>query len=172
MNRRNMILTLALAALLPSSLLCANSKPATPFCLPGHSTTDRQLTRTITALEKSSWEAGMCYNWEAAEALYANEFVEVLADGSLFTKKQLVQDLKDQAWVITEFTMPASEICVVRLSESSALIRYRIVATFDFGPDELGDPILMTFNLMVTSTYAQVWGQWKAFSYQETEIAP
>jgi hypothetical protein len=162
MKRQLLILSLAIAAtLIPSARMLANPD----FHLPAHYSCDKKLADTITALEKAGWQANTCYDFRAAEALYADQYVEVLQDGSLYTKKQLVQDLRAHAWVVTSFEM--SEICVVRLSESSALIRYRITAGFDFG-----DGVVYTFDLRVTSTYAQVWGQWKGFSYQETNITP
>ena len=162
MNRRHMFLTLASATLVawtPSTRLLARPD----FRLPVHHSCDRNLTETITALERASWQAGMDFDVKAADALYAEEFIEVLQDGSLYTREQLLQDLRDHAYVITDFEM--AEIGVVRLSESSALIRYRITAGFDFG-----DGVIYTFDLRVTSTYGKVRGQWKAFSYQETNI--
>jgi hypothetical protein len=159
-----MILTLAsatVAALIPSNRLLANPD----FRLPAHHSCDQKLADTIAALEHASWQAGMNFDVHAADALYANEFVEVLQDGSLYTKEQLLQDLRDHAYVITNFEM--TEISVVRLSASSALIRYRITAGFDFG-----DGVVWTFDLRVTSTYGKVRGQWKAFSYQETNVLP
>lgn len=153
-----MILTLASAALIPSARLLA--KP--DFHLPVHHSCDKKLAEMITALERASWQAGLDWDVEAADAIYADDFFEILCDGSLAFKEDILNDLINHAWEFTYFKM--SEIAVVPMNESSALIRYKIECGIKDGAN------VDIYHLIVTSSYAKIRGRWQGTSYQETSL--
>jgi hypothetical protein len=158
MNRRNLILTLALAAMLPSSRLPGSPEP----CGPGHPTCDKRFADMITTLEHTSWEIGQRFDAKAARAFYARDFFEVLMDGSVASKQDLIAALETKTYVINFFEI--SEVQVVRISDTAALIRYHIFTDYVWN----GEPGVA--DLRVTSSYALINGQWKNCSYQETAI--
>lgn len=128
MRLRYLTLTLATAAMLPSPVLFANPPATAPSCQPGHGSETRPDTRQITALDEASRLAGKDFDLRAADALYSAGFFEVLMDGSVVTRQGWLDTSSEHSFVINSFEF--SKIEVVRLNDSSALIRYRIYVDY------------------------------------------
>jgi hypothetical protein len=83
MNRREMILGLASAALIPSTGLLANGNPDRH----DHHGCDRKFAEMITALEHRSWDLNTVprnpNRLKIAEALFTEDFFEILGTGTL-----------------------------------------------------------------------------------------
>ena len=158
MNRRDMILTLASAALIPSARLLA--KPGLHF--PDHSACDRKLAEIISNLEHTAWETFKTYDLQTWKKVYADGFFEILEDGSFWTREDLIADIESHVWQ-TDYTM--SDIAVIQTSETSALLRYVINVDYVYNGVE-------TFNTyaQALSSYAKIRGRWQGTSYQETSL--
>jgi hypothetical protein len=155
MNRRTMLATLASAALIPPARLLA--KPH--FHLPVHHSCDKQLADTITALERASWQANVNRDVATNDAIYADGYFEVLYTGEVFFKEGILEDLAAcPPGTYGSFEM--SDINVIPMNESAALIRYKVDLVYD---GEL-------YHLMVTSSYAKIRGRWQCCSYQEANL--
>jgi len=169
MTRRTLLTALASATLVPTSRLLAATTSAPMADASAH---DPDLTSTITALERASWEAFKAYDVEAWSALYADTFFELLADASFWTKEQVLDDIRSRAWETHRYAM--SEIRVVPMNESAALITYKIDATFTWHTKDeaTGQPVDKPYvtNAYATCVYAKVAGRWRGFIYQETGV--
>ena len=170
MTRRTLIAALASAAHVPGSRLLAAA--TTPPLQPDATAPEPDLTATITALERASWAAYKACDVEAWSALYADAFFELLADASYWTKAQVLDDIRSRAWETHSYTM--SEIRVVPMNESAALITYKIDAAFTWHTKDeaTGQPVDKphTTNAYATCVYAKVSGRWRGFIYQETSV--
>jgi hypothetical protein len=171
MTRRTLLAALASATLVPTSRLLAaatttSQKPDAPAA-------DADLAATITALERSSWAAFKACDTKAWSAIYADAFFELLADATFWTKAQVLDDIRSRAWETHSYTM--SEIRVVPMNESAALITYKIDASFTWHTKDeaTGQPVdkPCTTNAYATSVYAKVGGRWQGFLYQETGVS-
>jgi Domain of unknown function (DUF4440) len=161
MNRRTMLATLGSAALLPVTRALANSGHDRP----SHSSCDRKLKQTIVALETLSWNATKMENpLKVVDALYSADFFEVLADGSMFYRDDVMEMVRTGDFLIDSFTL--SEIDVVPTTETAAVLVYRIDASYYWQGVPYNGMVLR-----VTSTYAKICGQWKNTSYHESIIA-
>jgi hypothetical protein len=158
MNRRNLILTLAAAALLPSTALFANPSP----CPPSLSSCDKKLEATIINLEKYNWEIGRTQNLPAAKKFLSDFSFEILNDGTVLSKSDVL------GGIVGDFSMTPlefSDFNVVRLNEATVVVYYRIVVEFIVG----GAPeISGTYELRASSTYSMIKGCWKYRWYQES----
>jgi hypothetical protein len=168
MTRRTLLAALASATLVPTSRLLAAA--TTTGQKPDAPTADADLAATITALERASWAAFKACDVEAWSALYADTFFELLADASFWTKAQVLDDIRSHAWETHSYTM--SEIRVVPMNETAALITYKIDASFTWHTKDeaTGQPVdkPYTTNAYATCAYAKVDGRWQGFIYQET----
>jgi hypothetical protein len=160
MHAKSLILALASAALLPVTL------PAGDFGTKGFSfpSCDKRLTDTITALEHLSWDLHKIHDVRAARALFADDFVEILAFGEVSTKAGLLELIASGQFTVYDYVM--SDVKVVRLSATSALIRYRMLVNYDY----MGD--YTTDDLWAMSVYSVVGGTWRCRYYHETYAAP
>jgi hypothetical protein len=161
MNRRNLILTLAAAALLPSTVLFA----APGLCAPSQSSCDKKLEATIINLEKYNWEIGRTQNLPAAKKFLSDFCFEILNDGTLLSKDDVL------GGVVGDFSMTPvefSDFHVVRLNEATVVVHYRIVVEFIVsGAPEISG----SYELRATSTYSLIKGCWKYRWYQESLMA-
>lgn len=158
MQRRNMILTVALAALLPATSLFANPRP----CPQSPPSCDKRLEATIINLEKFAWEIGRTQNLPAAKKFYSDFLFEILNDGTEILKDDLI------AGVVGDYSLTAlefSDFHVVRVSDTVVIVRYRIVCEFLLPavPEISGN-----YELRAASTYSLIRGCWKSRTYQES----
>jgi hypothetical protein len=154
MNRRDMILTLASAALIPSARLLA--KPH--IHLPDHNSCDKNLADMIADLERATWQADVDCDVATADAIYADVYFEVLYTGDVLFKEEILADLPNEVGCFESFEM--SDINVIPMNESAALIRYKIDLVY------CGE----LYHLLVTSSYAKIRGRWRCCSYQEANL--
>lgn len=169
MTRRALIAALASAVLVPNSRLLA---AATPAAKPDATPTEKDLAATITALERASWDAFKACDAEAWSAICADAFFERLADASFWTKEQVLDDIRSRAWETHNYTM--SEIRVVPMNDSAALITYKIDASFTWHTKDeaTSQPVAKPYqtHAYATSVHAKVGGRWQGFIYQETGV--
>jgi Domain of unknown function (DUF4440) len=169
MTRRTLLTALASAALVPSSRLLA---AATPAAKPDTTPPEKDPAATITALERASWDAFKACDAKAWSAIYADAFFELLADATFWTKEQVLDDIRSRAWKTHSYTI--SEIRVVPMNETAALITYKIDASFTWHTKDeaTGKPVdePYTTNAYATCVYAKVAGRWQGFLYQETGV--
>jgi hypothetical protein len=171
MNRREMILTLASAALIPSTRLFANGG----FDSHGRLNCDKDFAQMITDLELESWH--ICAaplkpehdRLKIFKALYSDDLFEILGNGSFADYSNCMENVTSGLFVVDP-NFKFWDDFVVRTSETSALIFYRMIVSWTWGtPDDL---YAETDDIWVTSSYAKIKGRWKACCYHETYSAP
>lgn len=153
--------------LIPSLALAAACLVGTAFAkhpnpLPQiHQACDKKFAEMITDLEHRSWDLHKTHDLTAARALFADDFFEVLAFGGAPSSRQDLLDLIESGQ-FTVYDYVITEDFVVRTTEISALISYRIIVNYDYYG------VNYTDDLRATSSYARIKGRWRCSSYHET----
>lgn len=165
MNRRDMILTLASAALIPSTRLFANGG----FDRHGRLACDKKFAKMITDLEHLTWDLNTAplnpNRLKIAEGLLAEDFFEILGFGYLADREECLANVASGLFLVDPNYQFWNDF-VVRTSETSALIFYRMIVSYTWD----GEPY--TDDIWVTSSYAMIKGRWRITSYHETYSTP
>jgi hypothetical protein len=156
-----MILTLASAALIPSTRLFANGG----FDRHGRLACDKKFAQMITDLEHLSWDISKTHDLEAAKELFADDFFEVIGTGDLSSRQELLDVIAAGVFTVHDGYQFFDDF-VVRTTETSALINYRMIVTYDYYGE------VYTDDLRATSSYAKIKGRWRCCSYHETYMPP
>ena len=160
-----MILTLASAALIPSTRLFANGGSNHH----GHHACDKKFAEMITALEHQSWDLNTVplnpNRLKIAEELIAPDFFEVLGYGYLSDREEIMATIASGLFLVNPDYKFWNDF-VVRTSETSALINYRMIVEYTYAGDPYKD------DIWVTSSYAMIKGRWRYCSYHETYNTP
>ncbi len=165
MNRRDMILALASAALIPPTRLLADWNSDRH----GHHACDKKFAQMITALEHQSWNLNTVpldpNRLKIAEAFFAEDFFEILGTGYLSDREETLATVASGLFLVDPDYKFWDDF-VVRTSETSALIFYRMIVNYTW------DGVPYTDDIWVTSSYALIKGRWRCCCYHETYNTP
>jgi len=111
--------------------------------------------------EKAALEAFKTHDKEAYAKLCCEEFYEITSDGTINTLQAELKELDD--YVLGEYKM--DDIVVTILSDTVALIRYKILAKWTYKGKELPAE-----NMLASAVWIKRGGDWKAATYQEVKL--
>ena len=111
--------------------------------------------------EKAALEAFKTHDKEAYAKLCCEEFYEITSDGTINTLQAELKELDD--YVLGEYKM--DDIVVTILSDTVALIRYKIIAKWTYKGKELPAE-----NMLASAVWIKRGGDWKAATYQEVKL--
>lgn len=165
MNRREMLVSVAAAALIPSTRLLANLN----FNRDGQHICDKKFAKMITDLEHLSWDLNTVplnpNRLKIAEALLSEDCFEILGTGYLSDREETLANVASGLFLVDPNYQFWDDF-VVRTSETSALIFYRMIVSYTW------DGVPYTDDIWVTSSYALIKGRWRLTSYHETYSTP
>ena len=111
--------------------------------------------------EKAALEAFKTHDKEAYAKLCCEELYEITSDGTINTLQAELKELDD--YVLGEYKM--DDIVVTILSDTVALIRYKILAKWTYKGKELPAE-----NMLASAVWIKRGGDWKAATYQEVKL--
>jgi uncharacterized protein (TIGR02246 family) len=119
------------------------------------------LAATLTDLEKKTWAALQGRDAEAIKALWADDFVGVLASGLRRGKAEILKTLPDLTITSYELEEPRA----VPLAPGATLLTYRLNRRSTFKGRELPPACY------ASSVWVRRDGRWRIAFYQETPIS-
>jgi hypothetical protein len=128
---------------------------------PGTAEERRKLQDTLTALEKQTWEALRQRDAGAIRALWADDFVGVLASGVRRTRQEVLDTLPDLK--ITSASV--DEVKLLVLDRDAALLTYTVTRKSTFKGADLAP------NCYASSVWVRRGDRWRIMFYQETPVA-
>jgi hypothetical protein len=140
-------------------LLCLASLPASSAAPSG----EAAVKLRVVEREKASLQAWKTHDKKAYKALCLPGFYEITASGAVNTLADQLEALDD--YTLGDYQM--TEVAVTLVSETTALIRYKIRAHYSLKGKELPEDYMMASAVWVLQG-----GEWKAATYQEVNLRP
>jgi len=142
---RNLTLIFALITATPSSGFAASD----------------EIKDSIVQHEKAAIEAFRTHDKKTYAKLCLPSFYEITDSGTVNTLADELKELDD--YVLGDYRM--EDVTVTLVSDSAALIRYRITAHWS----EKGKALPVD-SMMASAVWIKTGGDWKAATYQEVKI--
>ena len=125
------------------------------------SSDDAAIKSRIIERERASLQAWKTHDKKAYQELCLPAFYEITASGGVNTLEDQFKALDD--YTLGEYQM--TEVAVTLVSETTALIRYKIRARYSLKGKELPED-----HMMASAVWVRQAGQWKAATYQEVNL--
>ena len=122
---------------------------------------DTSIQTVIRKHETAALEAFRTHDKAAYRSLCLGSFYEITSDGSINTLQDELQELDD--YVLGDYTM--EDVVVTVVSDSIALIRYKIRAQYSFR----GKPLPID-TILASAVWVRRGAAWKAATYQEVKV--
>jgi hypothetical protein len=131
-------------------------------CLASAASAEEAVTKArIIEREKASLQAWKTHDKKAYQELCLPGFYEITASGG-------VNNLEDQLKALDDYTLgdyEMTEVAVTLVSETTALIRYKIRAHYFFKGKALPED-----HMIASAVWVKQGGEWKAATYQEVNL--
>ena len=140
---------------------CSIEAALVPLCVAAPDTR-AAIKEIITQHERAALEAFKTHDKQSFTKLCRPDFYEITSGGAINTLRDELAELDD--YVLGEYQM--DDVLVTVLSDTVALIRYRIAAQYFYKGKQLPvEPIL------ASAVWIKSGSDWRAATYQEVEIA-
>jgi len=125
---------------------------------------DDDLQGKLVAIEKQLWEGWKNKDAKPFEENIATDTVAINAQGITSGKAQVIKDITGSDCDVKSFSL--SDVKLRRLGKDAAMLTYKAKQDATCGGEKI------PAEVVVSSTYVNESGTWRATSYHESPVAP
>jgi len=125
---------------------------------------DDDLQGKLVAIEKQLWEGWKNKDAKPFEENIATDTVAINAQGITSGKAQVIKDITGSDCDVKSFSL--SDVKLRRLGKDAAMLTYKAKQDATCGGEKI------PAEVVVSSTYVNENGAWRAASYHESPVAP